>query len=355
MGGIGERLKSARTAAGLSLRDLAAQVGVSATAISKYERNEDVPGSGVLLRLAKSLDVRVEYFLRPIAVEVSEPSYRKRASLGVRARRSVLARIQDGVERHMEAESLYPGEEQRTFCMPLISRSVHSYSEIETVAIALRADWNLGLDPVESVVEVLEEQGIKVQLVDAPETFDACTYTVNGVIPVIAVRRGVPGDRQRLNLLHELGHLLLQVQEGLDEERAAFRFAAAFLVPEPMARFELGPHRNAFSLEELQLLKKRWGLSMQAWIRRANDLGIITEAAAVRYYKLFRTRGWHRAEPGGPYPEEEPGRLFQLVLRARAEDVISDARAAELLGKSVRAVQLQRLESLDESAANVCR
>jgi transcriptional regulator with XRE-family HTH domain len=34
---IGERIKQARTAAGLSLRELAEKAGVSAMAISKYE------------------------------------------------------------------------------------------------------------------------------------------------------------------------------------------------------------------------------------------------------------------------------------------------------------------------------
>ncbi len=351
---MGERLKGARIAAGLSLRDLAAQVGVSATAISKYERGEDVPGSGILLRLASSLGVRVEFFLRPVTVKVSEPCYRKRSALGVKARRTIQARIQEALERRLEAEALFPGEEHPQFSLPEIPREARSFAEIEAAAVALREAWDLGLDPVESVVEVLEEQGIKVQLVDAPEAFDACTFFANDGIPVIAVRGGLPGDRQRLDLLHELGHLLLRVGGELDEERTAFRFAAAFLVPESMARFELGAQRSALSLEELQLLKCRWGLSMQAWIRRASDLGIIPGATAVSYYKRFRQRGWHKVEPGPAYPEEVPSRLEQLIMRARAEDIISDARAAELLGRPVRVVQLHKLESLDESATSVC-
>ena len=51
---IGERLLRARKAAGLSLRALAEQVGVSQTAINKYEKGELTPSSGQLLKLAKA-------------------------------------------------------------------------------------------------------------------------------------------------------------------------------------------------------------------------------------------------------------------------------------------------------------
>jgi len=40
---FGERIKIARLQAGWSLRDLAEKVGVSAPAISKYERGMDIP------------------------------------------------------------------------------------------------------------------------------------------------------------------------------------------------------------------------------------------------------------------------------------------------------------------------
>ncbi len=62
---IGNRLKRARAAQGLSLRDLEAALEghVSAQAIGKYERDEMMPGSAVLLALAKSLNVTPEYLL----------------------------------------------------------------------------------------------------------------------------------------------------------------------------------------------------------------------------------------------------------------------------------------------------
>jgi DNA-binding NtrC family response regulator len=73
-------------------------------------------------------------------------------------------------------------------------------------------------------------------------------------------------------------------------------------------------------------------MSMQGWVIRAADLGIITPAVAAKLYRLFRAKGWHLTEPGDPLPAEEPERLKLLVLRALAEDLITESRAAELLG-----------------------
>lgn len=47
---IGARIKQGRLKASLSQRQLAAKVGVSAQAISKYERDKDVPGSKALIQ-----------------------------------------------------------------------------------------------------------------------------------------------------------------------------------------------------------------------------------------------------------------------------------------------------------------
>ena len=56
---IGQRVKIARSAAGLSLRDLESKIDnlVTAQAISKYERNESMPSSRVLIALADALGV----------------------------------------------------------------------------------------------------------------------------------------------------------------------------------------------------------------------------------------------------------------------------------------------------------
>ena len=90
---IGQRIKQARKSSQLSLRDLAERAQISPMAISKYERDQDMPSSGVLLRLAEGLSVSIDFFFRPEAPDVQLQAYRKHASLGVKEQEAVQARI----------------------------------------------------------------------------------------------------------------------------------------------------------------------------------------------------------------------------------------------------------------------
>ncbi len=65
---------------------------------------------------------------------------------------------------------------------------------------------------------------------------------------------------------------------------------------------------------------------MQAWIYRARDLDIISEATFNRLFREFGRRGWRETEPGDQLPSEQPQRMKRLVLRALAKNVISAVR-----------------------------
>jgi len=357
---IGQRIKLARRTAALSLRGLAEKAGLSAQAISKYERDLDVPSSRALLRLAAALGVKVEFFLRPSSEVAIVPAYHRKRSRLTRAEEdSIAARIQEWLERYVEIETLIPfGCCARPRFPEDLRYRVGRLEEIEDAAENLRMRWNLGLSPIENLMEVLEDHGIKVGLVDGYPDFDACTFWA-GHDPVIVVRDDVPGDRQRFNLAHELGHIVLEVDEkesgapALSAEAAAHRFAGAFLVPASVVKLELGEQRRNLGLLELHLLKHKYGLSMQAWVRRAQDTGVISEAAAVRLFKTFRSRGWHKAEPGDQLPPERPSRMSRLALRAVAEGIISHARASELLGISLSDFRKQIAEEHDGLPADL--
>jgi len=326
---IGQRIKQARKANNFSLRKLAEKIGVSAMAISKYERDLDVPSSGVLLRLSQALQVKVDFFFRPSTISVELQAYRKHASLGVKAQEAIQMRIQDWVERYIEVESLFP-EERHNEIFP--QYNVSSLDEIAVVALNLRNHWNLGNDAIENLVQLLEDRGIKVGIISGFDHFDACTFKVNGDA-VIVTKAELAGDRQRFNLGHELGHLILAEQMNLNPEKAANRFVGAFLVPAKTARFELASNRSALNINELYMLKHKYGLSMQGWVYRAKDLDIISENTATRLFRKFSANDWRKQEPGDPYPIEEPMRMERLIYRALAEDIASQSKTQQLLDK----------------------
>jgi len=336
---LGERLKMARAMSGLALRDVAEKAGVSHMAISKYERGLDVPSSPVLLRLAEALGVKLDYLFRATSVTLSPEivHYRCRSRCGVKARNQVQGEVAECMERYLEVESLFG--EPTPFSLPKIDFSVSHLKDIERLALELRDAWQLGHDPIENIMAVFEDRGVRVCLVQGCEGFDGLCAWVRRGIPVIAVQRDVPGDRQRFNLTHELAHLLVKLAPEVDEEAAAHRFAGAFLAPEPVVRAELGERRRELDPHELYLLKHKYGLSMQAWVRRARDVGIIEEASYQRICQRFSQLGWRKHEPWKQVPPEEPKRMRQLVFRALAEDMISRSRATELLGEEIAEVE----------------
>ncbi len=344
---IAARIKQARLRRGLSLRALAERVGVSQTAINKYEKGINTPDSAMLVRLSRALGVKPGYFLRPSRVGEIEPAFRKKASLGVKKQRQIIEEVRDWLERYLDLLSIVE-EEPLHFEMPRgFPRPVASFEAVERAADELREAWDIGSDPIENLTDVLEAHNVIVGVVKAPDGFDACTFRaeVDGGLPVMVSRWGLPGDRGRFTLAHELGHLVLNVAEGLDEEKACHRFAGAFLAPGDAVRHDLGERRRALSLEELHILKHRYGLSMQALARRAFDLRIIARSCYTQISREFSRRGWRRKEPGEPLPPEVPTRFELIVQRAVSEGLITRRRAAELLGHELPSLSITSCEA----------
>lgn len=333
---IGSRIERARNAAGLSQRALAEQVQLSAMAISKYERNEVTPNSTILLRLAKALGVRVEFFFRRNSVELEQVEFRKRASLSKEEERRIVADVQDRLERWVALDEIFPPGDAMHFALPpRLPKRINSMDTIEEVALAVRDTWELGQNPIPDLVDTLEEHGIRVIVTPhiGKMRFDGLAARV-GSMPVIAIGSEWPGDRQRFTLAHELGHLVLNERLGkeVNEEKACDRFAGAFLVPKLMVIDALGKKRRWLEPRELLLLKQEYGLSMAGWTYRARDLAVLDKTTHGKYWGYLRKHGWDKEEPGPQYPPES-SRLFEKrIYHALAEDWIGESKAAELLG-----------------------
>ena len=350
------RLQQARKAAGLSLRALADLVNVSHAAIKKYEDGEVYPSSDMLIRLAKALKVRVDFFFRPIKVSLEVPlekvKFRKRKKLNGRAEEAIKFEVINQIERRLELENLYPASPVPIFEVPAdFSQKINSLEEIESIAEKLRTHWKLGLAPIHDLIDALESHGIRVFVIDTDEEhFDGLSTIINDQ-PIIVISSRWCGDRQRFNLAHELAHYILtgQLSPQLDEEHACNRFAGAFLFPREAVFLAVGKNRRAIEWQELLLLKEQFQLSMGAICYRLKDLRVIQES----YYKSlvirFRQKGWHRKEPGLEIPSEKAHAFNQMLFHALGEEYIGESKAAELLSCSLS--QLKALRQVQNSHA----
>ena len=353
---IGQRLRVARAASGLSLRELEAAIGnlVTAQAIGKYERNEDMPSSGVLSPLADALHVSEDYLLGADEMVLDGVEFRKKEMASKREEAFVQGRTLHLLERYLAVESVLrlaslDWDRPREAPYP-----VKEAADAESAARAVRTHWGLGIDPIPNLSELLEERGIKVLSVDLTD-IDGLTANVvrknREPLPVVVVKKGAWAERKRFTLAHELGHMVMDIRHGADGERAANRFAGAFLMPAEALLREIGAHRTTISLGEFLELKQLFGASFQAITYRCHDLGIISDAAYRRLFQMFNQHGWRKPpyeEPGAIEPEkEEPRRMERLCFRALSEKLIGESKAAEILGISVR----ELTKRMDEPAS----
>jgi Zn-dependent peptidase ImmA (M78 family)/transcriptional regulator with XRE-family HTH domain len=348
---IGERLQRARKAAGVSLRVLADQTDLSHTTIDKFEKEKLKPSSSQLIKMAKVLGVRTEYFFRSDVITIQTPEYRKKTTLAKKVLNKIEGDIFDQAERWHELLNLYPKSPIESFSLPAnLLEFISTETQIEDLAVTMRHAWDLGLGCIPDLIDTLESQGIMVisTAVKNDEKFDGLTSVVND-IPLIVVDANWVGDRQRFTLAHELGHLLLKnrIAESDNEEKWCNHFAGAFLLPKATLISHLGEHRHNLEPRELYLLKHEFGLSMQGVLFRAKQAEIITQATFERICRMFSMNGWRKCEPQTQYPSEKTILFKQLVYRALAEDYISESKAAELLGLSVIKFHQQRTLDFD--------
>ena len=332
---FGKRLRQFRLAKGLSLDALARAMGdvVTKQSLSKYERGASLPSQVVLEKLVQALDVKVASLNHGPVVDVEILEYRKRSRLSKREQHRIESLSQFALEeriRLLDKLGEFYGAES-----PLKPTAVNSIQESETAADGLRDQWKLGKDPIPSMVALLESKQIHVIEIDAEESFDGLSLRVvnNEGSPVsfgVVTRRGIAGERQRLNLAHELGHLMLDAGPDVDGEKAAFRFGAAFLAPAEALFRDVGRYRKFISLQELLLLKRRYKMSIQALLYRLRELDVINAHVYKRWFILLGKKGWRKEEPQSLDPERLEW-LHLLVYGAILKGLLSEHDAKQIL------------------------
>ena len=340
---IGNRLKLARSATGLSLRELSNRIDnrVSAQAIGKYERNDSMPSSGVLMDLADALRVAVSYLTGDPGISLQAVDFRTEKVASKRDEDRIKAMVLNMLERYLAIEEILNLSSVRwhnpsTAPYPVISDLL----EVDRAASSLRNDWGLGTNPIPDMAELMEDRGVKVLFCQMSNVTGLTAQVRGDNMPdahVIVVNEEDTRDRQRFTIAHEIGHMVLDLPPTMDRERAAHRFAGAFLMPEEVLWSKIGKHRSDIDWKELLVLKMMYGMSVQAITYRCKDLGIISLASMGRLFDIFEADGWRSP----PYREpldtlgDRFGRFERLCFRALAEGAISESRASELLEVSV--------------------
>ncbi|GIF23407.1 DNA-binding protein [Paractinoplanes tereljensis] len=319
------RLTQARQLAGLTKKQVADLVGVSAAAIGQYESGTR-PGPDVLTALAEQLGYPTTFFQigRPYArLDSSAAHFRHLRETRAYQRAKAVSFTEQmweltyALEQRVELPHIdLPG-----FAGGEITPGSSLPADPVQAARALRQHWKLGSGPVSHLSRTLEIRGIVV--VHAPADGDFKTVDAFSTSrlprPFVIVSRDRTTDvyRHRFTTAHELGHLVLHsdaLPGDTQHEREADAFAAEFLTPRDSIVPELPTRIDLAAFAELQ---RTWGASMQSLIYRCREVGLFSDTTATRAYQRLNTAK-SKPEPVEGFPGEQP------TLLRKAFDLASD-------------------------------
>ena len=324
------RLTIARHRRGLTKKALAERVGVSGAAITVFENGSRSPSDDTAERLAAELGFPLEFFYGDEieSVHPGMPSFRLLGSMTARVRDRVLS------TGTLAAAVVSPYLQNR-FTLPDVQvPDVGSDGMSPAMTSAgVRDQWALGEAPIRNLLHLVESKGVHVYWISEQSLkMDAISFWHDGR-PYIVLRAGRCGERQRMNIAHELGHLVLHrdfVIGGREAEAKAFDFASSLLLPEAAYReYFRGVSSLGELFAELFRTKRDWGISAAAALRRCRDMGLISEGRYNRACREFSIRKWRKVEPNR-LPREE-SLLHRKVFQALHGDNIPPAQVAREL------------------------
>lgn len=321
-----------RESRGMSGAQLAAASGVPQPTLSKMENDRSPMTSERVEAIAKALDYPVEAFgWTDTVYGFGSASFyhRKQQSLPQTTLRKVQARM--NLLRMRLVRLLRGVEVDAQFELPSIDVGDGTPAD---VARAVRAVWMLPMGPIKNMTVTLERAGVIVMHanLESPRIAAVSNSSVDSAPPFVLLNVGMPADRERFTLAHELGHLVMHSGSDIvvNGEAEADQFAAEFLMPAAEIRTQL----RGIDLAKAWNLKIVWKTSIGAIIRRALDLGQINESR-YKSLNIMRTKkGWHRNEPVAF--DHEPPSVVPALVRVHLDEHRYDVEElADVLGLHV--------------------
>jgi hypothetical protein len=309
----------------LARTDLASVTGVSVSALTSYEKGSSNPDVRDIEVLAAELGVHPEFFYLHDMEEVPESvvSFRRASKTSKRQQCAARGAAQMAVE--------FFGVIESAFKLPDLQVPEIDDATPEQAAEEVRAQWHLADRPIADMMSLLESKGVRILSLDHRcKDVDAFCFSRDGV-SYIFVSTVKTAERQRFDLAHELGHLVLHADLSTDgakskeRERQADAFASAFLMP--ASRIYTQSMKGA-PVERILKAKKYWQVSAMAMARRLHDLKLLSDWQYRRVVIELSQRGYRSAEPDGI--QREQSQLLRKVLFMMDEHTTTADTAAAL-------------------------
>ncbi|HZQ25203.1 MAG TPA: ImmA/IrrE family metallo-endopeptidase [Terriglobales bacterium] len=359
---IGERLRIAREAAGISQATAATSINVARTTIVAIEQGQRRVRRSELQQLAKFYGTSVNALLRREAIQVDlAPLFRKLAGSSDSSVDAAAKLLGDLAKAEVELENLlgvkrtpnYPPER------PILRGDVRAQAEQD--AMELRQRLGLGVSPVSDIVTLLElELGVRVYVRRLDGDISGLFAYDEALGPCILLNANHPRERRTQSAAHEAGHLVStrrepEVLHGHEvensrEERYANAFARAFLTPARGVAQKFGEvtaGSDRLTRRHVIVLAHFFGVSREAMVRRLEELALIKAGT----WDWFQSNGGITDEQArqvlgdlsvADAQKADADRPTTLRLNLLAEEVYRRGLLSE--GQLARLLNLDRLE-----------
>lgn len=299
----GVRLKAARQYNAMTIGDVANALGISNQSISQFENNKTEPKLENVFLLSNLLGFPREYFYErdESDVTIGNTYFRSLASTSKKERNAQ-------VERVKLLSKIYEAI-QEYISFPKFDLEIQEETNPEQLADYVRKQWCLGRKPIYNLIDIMERHGIVItNAFEENKDIDAYSHVevINrNSVPIVVLGYETNIFRQQFNAAHELGHILtdgkyeleeLSKAEYRDMEKYMNRFAGALLVPEELLHEDLGGNGKTDIRYYIEL-KKKYRVSAQALIVRANQIGAITANQYQYLMKQMSQRNYRKNEP----------------------------------------------------------
>lgn len=354
---LGRRLRARRDEARLDPATLSTLARVAPDALERFEEGHGGLGVPALMRVASALGVPPTSFVHtdaPIVHASVEPSIVLKAPAAAWLNdtdREALVRSLRRARAFVEVGELLGVERHADAFAPSAPPNERPFRHGAEVALRVRGALPERSGPLRGLARLLEDRFnilvLRHPFSDSRVLGAACR---SGAARLVAMNSGIASETtRRFALAHELGHHVLDLEESgarADEgevtrtwfenppaEKRANAFAAMLLAPESVVAEVAGPRRSVNRYDEAKRLvdavRAHVGMGFAATAWHLHNLEYFIDDGLVRTLLL--------AEPDADALSgfEEDTRfdgLHRRVAAALAKDMISRARARELLG-----------------------
>lgn len=359
---LGERLRLAREATGLTQKQVADTINVARTTLVAIEQGQRRVKIDELQRLSRLYHTSVNAMLRREAIHVDlVPRFRKLLGSESSTATAATELLSNLARAEVELENLLGIKRARNYPpeRPILSGDVRMQAEQD--ALELRQRLGLGFAPTIDIVTLLEmELGLRVYV----RRFDG---SVSGVFAYdetlgacILLNANHPRERRNQTASHELGHFISvrnvpevlheNEPESSREERYANAFGRSFMTPAGALRQkfqEITAGSAQLTRRHIIVLAHFFGVSREAIVRRLEEIGLakkgawdwfaanggITDSQVSQVLGDLKVSDPYKSEANRPTTL----RLNLLAAEAYRQNLLSEGQLAHLL-------QLDRVE-----------